>query len=118
MANAKQTREKEVASHPWETAEVETSAAFHMNSTRHSSGQDQLASRRSSRRWLGLRLHSEPAFLQQVPAVVSAHRQERRQVPSEPEERPCPPGHVLLPTPEVSSSAEKVLLDPEINASQ
>lgn len=108
MGHANHTREKLVQ---------ETEVHDHMmNLHQHSSGQDRLSSRRS----LGLRLESKPAFL------VFGDHQERRNIPSDPQEPACPPGlpdRVLLPTHQVAplpqevSSAEHILLhqDPEIN---
>lgn len=87
-----------------------------MDLQQHSSGQDCLSSRRS----LGLRLESQPAFL------VFGDHQERSNIPSDPQEPACPPvlpdrvvlpAHQVAPLPQEVSSAEHILLhqDPEIN---
>lgn len=75
-----------------QTAVVETSAAMNINPTQHSSGPPQLSSRRSSRRSLGLRLHTEPTFIHEALAAAPDQNQEERKVTSsDPDERLCPP---------------------------
>lgn len=81
-----------VNSHTVQTAVVESSAAVNMNSTQHSSGRPHLSSRRSSRRSLGLRLHTEPTFIHEALAVMPGQYQEERDVTaSYPDETPCSP---------------------------
>lgn len=69
-----------VNSHAVQTAVVESSAAMNMNSTQHSSERPHLSSRRSSRRLLGLRLHTEPTFIHEALAVMPGQYQEERDV--------------------------------------
>lgn len=81
-----------VNSHTVQTAVVGSSAAMNMNSTQHSLGHPHLSSRRSSRRSLGLRLHTEPTFIHEALAVMPDQYQEERDVTApDPDETLCPP---------------------------
>lgn len=122
MGGTKLNREMEVSNRRLQTAEADTCAALSLYSTQHASGQDHLSSQRSSRRSLGLRLGTEPAFISEAPAVIPGDHQAWRNATPDPDEQVM--SSVLLPTQqvapppqEVSSPAENLLLheDPEIN---
>lgn len=118
MGVTKLNRELEVGNH---AAEADACGALSVNSSQHASGRDQLSGQRSSRRSLGLRLATEPAF---IATVAPGDQPTWRNATPDPDERVMssvllPSQQVAPPQQEVSCSyAEKILLheDPGVNA--